>query len=123
MKRASAAQNRPQESELSRFLKTAAYRVCQRGGLRPGECAARPVATPPIDGLLLAAAGQSPPGANRPPFTPPQDNNDATEASHASTAGRLAPNVRFAPEGLGDLTMANPTPSGYNPPLMTNHPT
>jgi len=25
--------------------------------------------------------------------------------------------------GLGDLTMANPTPSGYNLPVLTNHPT
>jgi hypothetical protein len=71
----------------------------------------------------MATATHGPPSRTAPPFIPPWDNNDAAEASHAPTAGRLAPNVRFAPEGLGDLTMANPTPSGYNPPLMTNHPT
>jgi hypothetical protein len=25
--------------------------------------------------------------------------------------------------GLGDRTMANPTPSGYNRPVLTKHPT
>jgi hypothetical protein len=77
--------------------------VSREGSPRPSAAAPATTTAPnlpqPAPWRLLASARYGPPSSS-----PLLDNNKAAEASHAPTAGRLAPNTRFTPEGSRQLT-------------------